>query len=103
MCGGQPQSDPGLSRIRHYTMFIPNLHPRDKRACLPKIPSSHSNCALPKSCFEVKLKKYPKFLCFSNKNFCIFKIIQIFAFYCRENLKTLFKMAVKLNLDKLDL
>jgi len=42
-------------------------------------------------------------LCFFNKNFCIFKIIQIFAFYCRENLKTLFKMAVKLNLDKLDL
>ena len=52
---------------------------------------------------ETKLKKTRLFWCFFNKNFYIFKNIQIFAEYCRENLKTTSKMAVKLNLDKLDL
>jgi hypothetical protein len=37
----------------------------------------------PEELVEVKLKNWPKYWWFLNKNFFILNIIQIFTFYCR--------------------
>jgi Lrp/AsnC family transcriptional regulator for asnA, asnC and gidA len=101
MCGGQPQSDPILVGFG-ITLCLSWISTPETRGHVCQVSSLHNG----KPCYqldEVKLKKCGKHLYFFNKNFYIFKIIQIFAIYCRENSKTIFKMAVKLNLDKLDL
>jgi Lrp/AsnC family transcriptional regulator, regulator for asnA, asnC and gidA len=102
MCGGQPQSNPILVGPGITLCLSLAPHPRDKRACLPSFITPQS-LRTSEVVVEAKLTKWPKISHFLNKNFCIFKNIQIFAYYCRENSKTSIKMAVKLNLDKLDL
>jgi hypothetical protein len=69
-------------------MFIPDSPPPRQEGMSAKFHHSTILKELFDVSVEAKLKKWPKYSHFLKENFCIFKNIQIFALYCRENSKT---------------
>jgi Lrp/AsnC family transcriptional regulator for asnA, asnC and gidA len=78
-------------------------HPRDERACLPKISSPHSIYRIQITLLEQIYGEHHFHSKLFNNYFEIIENIQIFAVPDEIILKLIYKMSGKLNLDKLDL
>jgi Lrp/AsnC family transcriptional regulator, regulator for asnA, asnC and gidA len=75
-------------------------HPRDKRACLPKISSPHN---LYKNLLGYKSKISSKYKEINQNKFQKYTFYSKISYFIENFQKRVYQMAAKLNLDKLDL